>query len=98
MYDKLPKKDAQQTLELQKIYKDMDNATGDASNIHKVNDDEDSEATPPPHTPSPRKITSPEKSIFYISPNTLKLEAQPETDHSNPASPPPSVTKTPSEN
>jgi hypothetical protein len=25
MYDKLPKKDAQQTLELQKIYKDMDN-------------------------------------------------------------------------
>jgi hypothetical protein len=98
MHDKLPKKDAQQTLELQKIYKDMDNATGDASNIHKVNDDEDSEATPPPHTPSPRKITSPEKSIFYISPNTLKLEAQPETDQSKPASPPPSVTKTPSEN
>ncbi|KAK2369442.1 hypothetical protein QL285_082577 [Trifolium repens] len=72
--------------------------TGDASKIHKVNDDEDSEATPPPQTPSPQKDTSPQKSIFYVSPNTLKLVALPEADQSKPASPPPSVTKTPSEN
>ncbi|WJX93455.1 hypothetical protein P8452_74974 [Trifolium repens] len=56
--------------------------------IHSVDDDEDSEATPPPHTPSPRKLTSPEKSIFYISPNTLKLEAAPKPNQSKPSSPP----------
>ncbi|KAK2389201.1 hypothetical protein QL285_062811 [Trifolium repens] len=71
-------------------------ATCDASKIHKVNDDEDSEATP--QTPSPRKDTSPQKSIFFISPNTLKQVALPEADQSKPASPPPPVTKTPSKN
>ncbi|KAK2455327.1 hypothetical protein QL285_002792 [Trifolium repens] len=70
----------------QKMYKTLDNVTGDAPSDHLVQNDEDSEETPP------QKNTPPHPSTSMVDQDTQTKVAIPEVDQTKPTSPPPSET------